>query len=196
MSANYRLSILLMAAGASKRFNGIKQLAMVGDSNLLQRAINQMAKLHCAQCVVVLGNAAAEIQKAIQLPLEMEVCLSADWHQGLGNSIANGCNLIHQEATHILILLADQVALTEAHYQALITQSQRHQERIVCSAYEQRMGVPAIFPGFFLPRLRALSGDKGAKAIIENESYISVSMPEAAYDIDTQEQLTNWQQAT
>src|SRR5690606_35256587 len=54
--------------------------------------------------------------------------------------------------------------------------------------YKGRAGVPAIVPRRFLRRLRRLQGDVGARALLRgNASVTLVAMPEAAFDVDTEE---------
>jgi CTP:molybdopterin cytidylyltransferase MocA len=53
------------------------------------------------------------------------------------------------------------------------------------------MGVPAIFPRSMFQRLAQLRGDQGARALLRRNAdrTVRVTMPSAAVDVDTPEDL-------
>jgi molybdenum cofactor cytidylyltransferase len=53
---------------------------------------------------------------------------------------------------------------------------------------------PVIFPRYCFTDLMSLKGDKGAKILLHKykESLQEVLLPNAAIDIDTQKDLSNW----
>ena len=62
---------------------------------------------------------------------------------------------------------------------------------IAASVYEQRVGVPAIFPRLCFSELADLRGDQGARMVLERNNYrlVRVPMSNAAIDLDTPEDL-------
>jgi molybdenum cofactor cytidylyltransferase len=60
---------------------------------------------------------------------------------------------------------------------------------IVAARYNQRLGVPAIFPSRLFPALAGLRGQEGARSILRDpgEQIIPFDLPEAGMDIDTPE---------
>lgn len=185
-----------MAAGCSTRFDGVKQLAKTGGIPMLQRSINNICETVCEEYVVVLGHQAGHIRQALALPEGFRSIVAKDWQKGLGHSIASACQLLSGQATHIMITLADQVAITAQDYQLLVEHSRNNPAEIICCGYGGKQGVPAIFPARYRSALQTLSGDTGAKSLLQQSNVISVPMPGAAQDIDTQEHLKFWQQAT
>jgi molybdenum cofactor cytidylyltransferase len=69
----------------------------------------------------------------------------------------------------------------------LLTIWQDNQNHIVASQYHNSVGVPALFPAAYFPQLLALTGDKGAKALLKQctDKVLTISLPEAELDIDS-----------
>ncbi len=59
--------------------------------------------------------------------------------------------------------------------------------RIVAAQYERTLGIPTIFARELFAELRQLTGDAGAKRIIERyrERVVRVPCAHAAFDVDT-----------
>jgi molybdenum cofactor cytidylyltransferase len=88
----------------------------------------------------------------------------------------------------VLIALCDQPLISSAFLDSLV---QLHVERrapMVAASYDSRPGVPALFGRALFPRLAALEGQAGAKALLqaadENE-LLTIPAPHAAVDVDT-----------
>lgn len=191
--SDYQLEVLMLAAGASRRFQGVKQLALVANTPLVTHSCRQLLNLVTPEQLLVLLGANHESIQAV-LPQNCRHHVVTNWQQGMGQTLATGMGLIKPHTTHVLLALGDQVALTSSHYQHLVTQSQQRPEAIICASYRQTLGVPAIFPKVYFPALGALTGDQGAKSILQahSEHLFSVAIPEAATDIDTQQQWHDW----
>lgn len=208
------IHVLLLAAGESKRFKGIKQLAVLEQINadnknfhadklpkqqlLIVRAIEQIKLSGFQSSVVLLGANATHIKAALlennasQKNTQYEVF--DNWYKGMGATIANGMKNVPEQATHVCITLADQAALTHAHYDLLISHVTEHPKHIVSAVFNDRVGAPSIFPARYFSQLARLTGDKGARQLIsdESENVIGVSIPQAALDIDTSDDLINF----
>ena len=68
----------------------------------------------------------------------------------------------------------------------------------VCTVYQEKRGVPALFARCYFDRLQALSGNCGAKQILRElkEDIIELRIPEAGLDVDTPEDLLRLEFAT
>lgn len=188
------LHTLILAAGRSSRFgNSPKQLALVNEQTLLERSIN-LAKA-IGETTVVLGY---EHDRLMLLVKGAHIVVNPNWHEGIGSSIAYGVAALPANVSAVLILLCDQAAITSADLNVLCNRYKDvcdhiNSTPIVCASYANGVGVPAIFPRRFFAQLMALSGDLGAKKLLQNDAVISVPMERAATDIDTQE---SWIQFT
>ena len=181
-----------MAAGESKRFNGIKQLAMVNGQTLLNRAIAQCQQAELNGFSVALGANFHQIYPSLATKLQSHKLTR--WQQGMGSSLSEIVSLAPASATHILVVLADQIAISHITLNTLIEAAKKSANKIVCAKYEAVHGVPAIFPKTYFAELIGLSGERGARALLHKYAgeSVAVALPEAATDIDTQADLQRW----
>ena len=193
------LAVVVLAAGTSRRFDGCKQVAPLEGRSVLVRALRLADTVLPGQVHLVLGARAGMIRAHLDahrdaLPARpAQIIVNADWRQGLGTSLARGVAALDRRYRGVLVLLADQVALSATDLTALI-HAWRNGAPLACAEHEGGIGVPAIFDARFFPALEALDGDRGAKAILRQQQaqLIRVAMPAAAIDIDTRAEYRAW----
>lgn len=190
------LAALVLAAGAGRRFEAIKQLALVHNEPLICHAIALAETVAPGKVQVVLGANRALI--AAQLPADVGVIEHPGWDEGLGSSLAAGVAGLRGQPDGVLLMLADQVALRTDALQVLAARWRSAPASVVCAFYGDQPGVPAIFPRRLFAELAALRGERGAKPLLLRESgpATQLAMPEAAIDIDTAEDLQRWHAST
>lgn len=176
------IEVLILAAGAASRFGSAKQLISHHGTSLVQRCIDKANGICPGRVSVVLGANHQQIEPQIS---GAKVILNNYWQQGLGASIAVGVENIDPQSDGLLILLADQVALTIDDLNLLVDAFDGG--NTVSAYYADRRAVPALFPCSLYAELRALSGDSGAKAILQRSDIdlVEIDLPCAAVDIDT-----------
>jgi len=191
------LSIVIMAAGASQRFGGCKLLAHVGGVPMLHRTTMVALELvdSPTQISAVTGAWHEEIQKAQDKGEIVDVSLlyNPNWEQGLGSSIAHAVQQLPAETDQLLILLADQVAIKAKELENLLKAAEGSD--IACAFYSGKRGVPAVFSRKMFPMLAQLSGDRGAKELLNRDDLKVTALPmnSAAIDIDTEDELQSFQ---
>ena len=187
-----RLTVLIMAAGESRRFGSCKLLADIDGTPMLQRSIELAQSTNASYIRIVTGRWHPEIKQAQTSGLidDIDLIYNPDWQQGLGSSIATGVSQIASLCDEVLVLLADQVSVSGEDIERLRIRDDKNQ--IACARYSQTLGPPAIFPAQFFPELEKLSGDKGAKAMLAELTAMEcqIDIPNAAFDIDFQSDLT------
>jgi len=180
------LHILILAAGDSRRLDCPKQLLAFDGEPLLHRVCRQALTLG-SPVSVVLGARAADMNRTIHdLPL-MRID-NTDWREGLASSLRAGLLSLPATADAALVLLCDQAALGESDWQCLIETWCREPRMIAAAKYDDgHYGVPALFPRAQYASLLALSGDRGARELLNDASMpvIGVDMPAAEFDLDT-----------
>jgi CTP:molybdopterin cytidylyltransferase MocA len=186
-----RIAALIMAAGTSSRFGGCKLLADVAGQPMLQRSIDLARGLFPRHVYVVTGAWHGELMEARDKGiLHGASFVYADaWAEGLSASLKAGIEYLDRDYDAVLVLLADQIALTRSNLQQLLAAFDGH--NIACGCYDGSRGVPAIFSRGSFDRLKQLSGDRGAKPVLY-DSVVPVCacpMPAASLDIDRREQL-------
>ena len=82
-------SAILLAAGASSRFLGTKQLAQIGGRTLVERALDAVPA-EVRETVVVVGHEAAAVATALGVRKGVTVVVNADYRAGMGGSIRAG----------------------------------------------------------------------------------------------------------
>jgi molybdenum cofactor cytidylyltransferase len=180
---------VILAAGPSSRLGQPKQLVNVNGKTLLESSIlcSQNAQLNIA---VITG---AHSEKIIEQHknLEAEFIFNENWEEGVSSSIRKAVIHFEKDYDAIMFTLCDQYLVSPKHLINLITYWENHTESIVASAYQNQIGVPAIFPKRFFSQLKQLSGDKGAKEIIQNsgDGVHAIYFDEGKYDVDTVEDL-------
>ena len=215
----YNLTVILLAAGKSERFNGIKLLAKVQQEEtsitLLEHAFHQLSlalntlNMDKKNIRIATGCYHSQITTFFSehehknSQFVFDYC--EDAHLGLGHTISQSVGHMVNDAddnaistSHILIALADQVALTAENYVALIKQSLACPNTLVCAKAGDEIMPPAIFPATYFTDLMHLKGDKGAKSVLytHKENLHTVNIPHAERDIDTQQDLINWHNNT
>ena len=179
-----QIDVLVLAAGAASRFGSAKQLLIYRGRSLVQHCIDKANRLCPGRVFVVLGANQELIEPLIS---DAKIVRNHDWQQGLGVSIAAGIDNIDPQSDGLLILLADQVALTTDELNLLLDAFDG--SNTVAAQYAGRRGVPAIFPPSLYAELKALSGDSGAKALLQRSdiNITEIDLPSGAMDIDTPE---------
>ncbi|MBD1391366.1 nucleotidyltransferase family protein [Neiella sp. HB171785] len=184
------LNAAILAAGQSQRFGEAnKLLAPLGDCCVLQHSVGAVLSLLPEQQVqLVVGHQAAAL--AALYPT-LHHCHNSSYQQGLASSLHCAVQQA-EESQHcqaLLVVLADQVLLKADDFARLIRAWRQQPDCIICADYGQRRGVPAIFPRAVWPQLHELQGDQGAKALLRSNDVVAIAMANAAFDIDTPEDL-------
>lgn len=183
-----------MAAGASRRMEGIKQLLPWKESNFLLETVKIVSATKTASVHMVLGANAEEIMNECNLrDTEVGLMINLDWSEGLGKSIAFGVKTLLERKPipdGILICLADQPLLTTGYLNSVVAIFEQDVSKIVASNYRGSAGVPALFPKSLYPHLTRLDGDQGARNILHNKTHpiICLNAQEQLTDIDTKKE--------
>jgi len=185
-----KLSILIPAAGVSKRLGQAKQLVKHKGKPLIQNAVNTAFSLAPHEIMVITGANAEAVKDAVSQP-PVHWIHNPHWAAGMGGSIALGAAAISPESTGLMILLCDQWKIQAQDLQALTEVWLSSPESIVCAKAGSINMPPVIFPASCFDQLRELEGNQGARSLLVNhpELLTAVSVKNAAIDLDTQTQL-------
>ncbi len=184
-----KVAIAILAAGASQRFDGIKQLALFNDKALLQRAV-ELASAHTAQPWVTLGANAQAIVETLDLSTA-RILEVPGWQEGMAASLRGIAEQAQREALDgVLILLADQPLLRSEDIDALLTRARLNPKAAIATRQKDGgPGVPAYVPALCFDELLQLKGDVGAKVILCQLNSELLDFGERVRDVDTREQL-------
>jgi len=113
--------------------------------------------------------------------------VNPNWEKGLASSLAVGLSsfLVDKSYDAVLVTLADQPLVDAAALRRLVTAF--HVDRgIVASAYDDTIGVPAVFGREHFDDLMRLTGDRGAGSWLRSrqDEVTRVPLRSAGLDID------------
>ena len=176
---------VVLAAGLSSRFGRTKQLEKYQGTPLVTRSVRLAEAICGPRSVLVAGNDWQRVTD-ICAPLAGFIVVNPQFADGLASSIECGVRSVAEVADAVLLLLADQPLISRSHLQSLVDTWQASRESIVASGYAGISGPPVIFPCSDFADLLRLSGDRGARSIIEaNQERVKlVGFEPAALDID------------
>ena len=182
-------AIVILAAGGSKRLGKPKQLLNYKNEVLLQRAINASSGSSVQSIVLVLGAAFEAIINEIDTK-GLHVIKNEEWQKGIASSISMGINALHEIKSlpdAVILMVCDQPFINSSILDELIATQKSTGKPIICSTYENTIGIPALFYKDFFQQLLEMEGDTGAKKIMQQypDLLAKVPFPLGNIDIDT-----------
>lgn len=192
------IGIIILAAGASRRFAGqAKQLLQIEGKTLIRRITETALGAHLNGPTVVVLGANQELIRAELADLPVEVIDNPDWAEGMSTSVKAGLAGLHQ--THpdldaVVMLLCDQPLITPDLIRQLVTVYGRTGKPMVACGYTGGVGVPALFARPVFADLLALDGDKGARYLLQKRKTDLAEVPfeAAAIDLDSWDDVAKW----
>jgi len=196
MNAPLRLGAVVLAAGASTRMGSPKQLIVHEGEPLVRRAALNAADADADPVVVVLGaNASLIAPSLFGLTPPITTVANPNWETGLASSLVTGLRVLEDSTQYdaVLVTLADMPLVDIAALKRLVAAFD-DQHRIVASAYNGVIGVPAVFAREYVAELMQLEGDSGAgQWLRQRQSEVtSIPLDAGAVDIDTPEDKTRF----
>jgi molybdenum cofactor cytidylyltransferase len=193
-----RIGAVILAAGASSRMGVPKQLVEVQGKPLLLRTVEAALASPLWPVVVVLGANTEQIRPVLAR-LPVLITENAAWAEGMAASIRAGIATLQQFSRHLdaaLIALCDQPAFSVDTIAQLVGRQKTTGRSIVAARYAGRNGAPALFLHQHFATLASLTGEEGARALLNDEPdrIASVELPLLALDLDTPADLAAFRQ--
>jgi molybdenum cofactor cytidylyltransferase len=194
--------VILLAAGQSRRLGQPKQLLEIQGQPLLHHMTQLALATTQANISVVVPKTYPEIGQSVD-GLAIDLVPNPTPETGMALSLSLAIDAMKAKLTNpsaafspdpaVFIMGVDQVRLTSAHLQQLLTQYQACENTLVtASQYAGVIGLPLVIRwSQLLAWQPQLTGDKGLRKLIRalpDSSYSTIDFPELAYDIDTPEQ--------
>ncbi len=192
------VAALLLAAGGSRRLGAPKQLLVNEQGNaLLLRLAAAAGEAGCTPIVIVLGAHADAVRELLHSAVSTDavtIVENTDWASGMASSMRAGLDALeHSAATATVLVACDQPAVDAQHLRALIALHASSGSRVV-SEYDGVAGIPAVWPRRDWPAMRAVRGDRGARALLHGDEP-TVPLVGGALDLDTPADLARWRAA-
>jgi molybdenum cofactor cytidylyltransferase len=180
------LHAAILAAGPATRFGEVKQLLRLrGEPVLYELAAN--AAFVAGQSVTVVIGAHARVVAPALRQRAISLALNRGWEEGIASSIRTAVHSAPPASTALLLLQADQVAVTADDLRRLHASWRRHPVLIAAALYDGSPGLPAIFPRWAYTDLLTLRGDRDPRLVLRRniDRVVRVPMANAAVDLDT-----------
>jgi molybdenum cofactor cytidylyltransferase len=184
--------IIILAAGDSSRFGGIKQLLPFHGKTLLQHVIDEAIETEAEPVVVVTGANATKVSASIPDVGKITILINESWQEGISSGIVAGVRHVMSLSPgikKIIIAVCDQPFVTSTLFEQLDQMQEKSSKAIVACAYANTIGTPALFTVQYFDPLLNLKGDEGAKNILKSnmEDVATIHFPKGEIDIDTQQ---------
>ena len=186
-----RVVAVILAAGASRRMGTPKLALPLGGQPLLAYAIEAARESRVNDVVVVTGSHADALTSLLTAPGLARVH-NAAWAEGLSSSLRCGVAAAEERgADAVLILLGDQPDVTPALLNSLIEAHESGAHIAACRYADGTTGPPALFDREEFENLRRLTGDQGARSLLDRapDRAEFVAFPRGADDVDRPEDL-------
>jgi molybdenum cofactor cytidylyltransferase len=187
---------IILAAGESTRFGEPKQLLVVGGRSLIDWVLSAALDSSLNRVVLVLGCEHERIQRSLGSAAahpKCEILVNPDYRSGQSTSLKAGLRRVLPGFFSVMFLLGD-LPLVDADLINLLLERFLESEKTICvPTHRGRRGNPTIFGRPFYPKLLKLTGDKGARELIDahpNEVLaVEIADPAAFHDIDRPEDV-------
>jgi molybdenum cofactor cytidylyltransferase len=187
------VAIAVLAAGRSTRMGSFNKLLSHFDGvPLLQSSVCKALASGGRPVIVVLGHMEDELA-AVLGGLDIHRVANPLFATGMASSVQAAIASVPAACAGVMIHLADMPAVSEIHMSRMIDAFKRHGSAAVVRATASgRPGNPVILPRLLFASAATLSGDVGARKLIEASGIdvISIEIGDAALiDVDTVDTL-------
>jgi molybdenum cofactor cytidylyltransferase len=181
---------VLLASGASRRFGADKLIAPLDGRAIVRWSAEALVEV-VDELVVVVREDASRVRTALDgLPIRWVV--NRETESGLSTAIRAGIAALPADAKAAIVALGDQ-PLVDRHVVAQLVERWRATHaRAIQPRYDDGRGHPVLFDATLFPKLCALEGDVGARAVLDSLGdaldVVTIAGP-CPIDVDTPETL-------
>ena len=193
------IAALLLAAGSGRRFGGPKLTQELQGRALVRWSAEALRHPDVGRLAVVVPPPPATQNIAAALEgLEARLVVNPRPDAGMGASLACGVAALDGDIEAVLIALGDEPALAPAWVDRVIARYRAGGVAIVAPTFEGVRVHPVLFSRPVFPELAALTGDAGARQVVDRDprrvAFVELGAPKTA-DVDTAEDLARLRQS-
>ena len=160
------ISAILLAAGQSKRMVGENKLVKkIQGVPLIKHSVKNILASSIDELIVVLGHQKETIEKLINKNEKIKFVFNKDFESGIASSIKAGLNNLSEKTESFFICLGDMPMVNLNIYNQLIKSINK--KEIIVPTYKGQQGNPVLFAKSMKEKIINISGDIGAKKILE-----------------------------
>ncbi|HKW94335.1 MAG TPA: nucleotidyltransferase family protein [Methylomirabilota bacterium] len=181
------IAAVVLAAGLSRRMGRPKLLLPVDGRAIVRHAVEAVLAGGVDSAWVVTGPDVEPMAGALA-GLEIQIVVNPAPEEGQAGSVRAGIAALPATADTALIALGDQPALAPTIIPALLAARRTSARPIVAPRYRDGQGNPVLFKREIFPELLRLTGDQGARLIIQKDpdrvEWVELDLPMPP-DVDT-----------
>lgn len=155
---------------------------------MIQHVVAGALKARLSPVVVVLGHAAHGIRQALPETRELRVVINRDYESGQASSLRAGIQSLDAHIQGAMVFLADQPGVDPGVVRRVLATFREGHGPVVRPRYGDQPGHPVLLGRETWPELLALTGDAGARHLLEaNLHWVTEVKVEAAppLEVDT-----------
>jgi len=187
---------IILAAGTSTRFGSLKHMFRVGEKTILSMVIDASVKSNLDRIVLVLGYRSDTIMTAIDNHLQnpkIRTVINTRYQDGMSSSLQCGMMEIKDEFPSVMIILGDHPLLDTNTINILLDRFRSSDKAICVPAYKGKRGLPVCFGNRFYADIMNITGDIGARHIIQKNPEqvltVEVDNPDCLFDVDNDDDV-------
>ena len=168
------ITAILLAAGQSKRlFNQNKLIKNYKGKLLINHAVQSIIKSKIEKLIIVLGFEYLKVKKKINKNKKIKFVINHNYTRGIASSIKCGLKKISNKSDGFIIVQADMPEIGKNILNKLYKEIKTNKKEIFVPRKNNKIGNPIGFKLSMINRLKKISGNRGAKFIIQkNKSKI------------------------
>ena len=160
------MSAILLAAGQSKRMAGENKLTKkIKGIPLIKHSVKNILASSIDELIIVLGYQKDAIEKLIDKNKKIKFVFNKDFENGMASSIKTGLNNLSEKTEAFFICLGDMPMVNHNIYNQLI--KSKGNKEIIAPTYKGQQGNPVLFNKSMKEKIIVITGDIGAKKILE-----------------------------
>jgi molybdenum cofactor cytidylyltransferase len=183
-----RVGAIILAAGRSTRMGEAKQLLRMGESTVLDQTLAHVRGAGVDEIVLVLGFSAQTIRERLPISVieGLKVVVNQAYEQGMASSLREGLSALDPQTDAALIVLADQPFIRSDTLNRIVEEHRRTRAQIVIPLYRGFRGNPVLLDRSVFPKVMALDGDIGCRAIFGShlEGIVKVEVDDVGILLD------------
>lgn len=188
-----RIAALVLAAGCSSRMGKRNKLCCEIDGvAMVRRVVMAALGSRCVQTLVVTGYDADAVE-AVLLDCRVSLVHNADFMDGMATSLRCGLRALTPDLNGVLILLGDMPSVQPALINRLLDVFDPAAPAIIAPERNGKRGNPVLWPRHYFAEMFTLSGDQGARTLVEkyasDTKLVTVENDAIFTDIDTPAEL-------
>ncbi len=194
-----RIAALVLAAGASRRMGAQNKLLVDVDGKPMVRRVAETvaAAKQVASITVVTGFENDKVEAALS-DLDVTFVHNADYADGLSTSVKTGLAALTGDADGFVVCLGDMPLISTSILDELIKAFDPVEGRSICvPVHGRKRGNPVIWSNEFKAEMAGLSGDVGARYLLEEHAdrvfEVPIEEDSVLFDVDTPERLKQLQ---